>query len=324
MCIIAAKPAGVPMPDNTILRNMWDVNSDGAGFMYVENGNVRIEKGFMKYKHFIKALEKVRNRLDLTATPVVMHFRITTHGGTKPENTHPFPITDNVTLLGKPKSTTDVGVAHNGVIYITPRKGISDTMEYVASQLAPLKKALPRFYTNKWAMQMIENAIDSKMAFLTRDGKIYTIGDFVESDGILYSNHSFESWYTTYRNKNWYSYTCGMEDEYPDAWGNTYGYGTSGICAAPFDTGTKNATVAVPTFKRLMPLDEGEYYVLDEMGQMWAGYDEYFLAENGDVYYYDYEADEAFRVDDYEAFTVNGAAARYDDDKAENLRVVPA
>ena len=156
------------MPGNDTLRTMWNVNSDGAGFMYVEKGAVRIEKGFMKYKNFIKALEKVGARLDLTATPVVMHFRITTHGGTRPENTHPFPITESLGALKKLKSTTDVGVAHNGIIPITPRKGISDTMEYVLSQLAPLKKALPTFYKNKYAMQLIENAIDSKMAFLTK------------------------------------------------------------------------------------------------------------------------------------------------------------
>ena len=35
MCIIAAKPAGVAMPDNDTLRTMWNVNSDGAGFMSV-------------------------------------------------------------------------------------------------------------------------------------------------------------------------------------------------------------------------------------------------------------------------------------------------
>ena len=116
MCIIAAKPAGVKLPERDVFRTMWDGNSDGAGFMYVENGHVKIEKGFMKYKNFTKALDKVAGRLDLTKTPMVFHFRITTHGGTKPENTHPFPITDNIGALKKHTMTTDVGVAHNGII----------------------------------------------------------------------------------------------------------------------------------------------------------------------------------------------------------------
>ena len=170
MCIIAAKAAGIPMPNRERIKTMWDGNRDGAGLMYVENGQVRIEKGFMKYKDFTKVLDRLEKRLDLTATPVVMHFRITTHGGTKPENCHPFPITDNVGALKKLTITTDLGVAHNGIIPISPRKGISDTMEYIASQLAPLKKALPRFYENKNAMLLIKNAIESKMAFLTKEG----------------------------------------------------------------------------------------------------------------------------------------------------------
>lgn len=33
MCIIAAKPAGVEMPSDEILRTMWNNNNDGAGFM---------------------------------------------------------------------------------------------------------------------------------------------------------------------------------------------------------------------------------------------------------------------------------------------------
>ena len=127
MCIIAAKAAGIPMPNRERIKTMWDGNRDGAGLMYVENGQVRIEKGFMKYKDFTKVLDRLEKRLDLTATPVVMHFRITTHGGTKPENCHPFPITDNVGALKKLTITTDLGVAHNGIIPISPRKGISDT-----------------------------------------------------------------------------------------------------------------------------------------------------------------------------------------------------
>ena len=35
MCIIAAKPAGVKLPERDVFRTMWDGNSDGAGFMYI-------------------------------------------------------------------------------------------------------------------------------------------------------------------------------------------------------------------------------------------------------------------------------------------------
>ena len=184
MCIIAAKPAGVNMPEDKILENMWNRNDDGAGFMYAVNGKVYIEKGFMKYKDLKTRLDQLGRKYNLRKLPMVMHFRITTHGGTKPENCHPFPISDSVGMLKKLKLTTSIGVAHNGIIPISPRKDISDTMEYIASQLAPLSKAVPMFYKDKNLMQMTANAIDSKMAFLTGDGKIYTIGDFIADKGI--------------------------------------------------------------------------------------------------------------------------------------------
>ena len=68
MCIIAANAAGIPMPNRERIKTMWDGNRDGAGLMYVENGQVRIEKGFMKYKDFTKVLDRLEKRLDLTAT----------------------------------------------------------------------------------------------------------------------------------------------------------------------------------------------------------------------------------------------------------------
>lgn len=297
MCIIAAKPAGVAMPSNDTLRTMWNVNSDGAGFMYVENGAVRIEKGFMKYKNFIKALEKVGSRLDLTATPVVMHFRITTHGGTKPENTHPFPITESLGALKKLKSTTDVGVAHNGIIPNTPRKGISDTMEYVVSQLAPLKKALPSFYKNKYALQLIENAIESKMAFLTKEGKIYTIGDFNVKDGILYSNHSHEKWYSRY----------------------SYG----GFSAYPFDSYTWEddpCSVTPSEWVSVSWLPDDCYLKDDISGHLYESAD-HLIDEIGNVYGYDYTNDAIYPLG-CTAYTADGVFAQYDEDDADFLPVL--
>ena len=192
MCVIVAKPAGIAMPDTDKITDMWYTNPDGAGFMYAKDGTVYIRKGFMYLDDYLDAVEDLAKHNDLTNLPVVMHFRITTHGGTKPENCHPFPITDSVGVLSKLDSHTKLGVAHNGIIPITPRKDISDTMEYIISQLAPLHRAVPQFYKSKDLMQMIYNAVDSKLAFLTGKGEIYTVGDFHEKDGIMYSNLNHE------------------------------------------------------------------------------------------------------------------------------------
>ena len=297
MCIIAAKPAGVAMPSRDTIRTMWDGNRDGAGLMYLDGGKVTIEKGFMTYKSFAKKLDQLEKRLDLTRTPVVMHFRITTHGGTNPENCHPFPITDSIGALKKLTSRTDVGVAHNGIIHIIPRSGISDTMEYIASQLAPLKRALPRFYENKNAMLLVKNAIDSKMAFLTKEGKIYTIGDFVTDNGVLYSNRSYIKSSLRYRDLG--SWNCYADFE--DDWGDFQGIGYDDV-------------------KCLMWLDESDY-LKSEDGSLIEGLD-FLIDESGKVYEYDYNSDAAFLVEGMTAYTEAGTPKHFDFDQAEPVTII--
>lgn len=192
MCIICAKKKGVAMPSWSTIENMWQGNRDGAGLMWTENGVVHITKGYMNYESFKNELDSLGERLDLTETPLVMHFRITTHGGTKPENCHPFPITDQIGLMQKLRCNTDVGIAHNGILSFTPRKGISDTMEYIAMQLSIIKKIDRKFLVNERLMQLIKNATEgSRLCFLDKTGRIYTTGNFIEDNEILYSNSSY-------------------------------------------------------------------------------------------------------------------------------------
>lgn len=313
MCIIAAKPAGIKMPDLETIETMWRSNPDGAGLMYVgkqvKTGGgkkrttnvVKIEKGFMKLSDFTARLQELETELDLTATPVVMHFRITTHGGTCPENCHPFPITGSVGVLKKRKAATRVGVAHNGIIHITPRKGISDTMEYILTQLAPLQEALPRFYENKHAMRLVENAIGSKMAFLTSEGNIYTIGKFETCDGIKYSNDSYLPWTMSAR----YGFGCY------DGWFDS--------CFADYKSGKKGKgkrKEPKPVYQDLMYLEdvEGAYGVMPD-GDFVEGVD---LALNPDNVTYRYDGDlnawvEARGVG---AFTAEGTHLRFDPELA--------
>ena len=222
MCVIAAKAAGVPMPTYDIIDNMFFRNPNGAGIMWAADGTVHIEKGFMTLDAFYNALFNIQEKYDLDKLPVVMHFRITTHGGTSPENCHPFPISEANGMLKKLTLKTDVGVAHNGIIDIRCEKGLSDTMTYIKEQMAPLKQAVPDFYKNKHLLKMIENAIDSRMAILDKKGEITLIGDFVEDQGIKYSNTSYKA----FRLDDGYKFqTCGCD--YTD-WELYDGYGQYG------------------------------------------------------------------------------------------------
>lgn len=299
------------MPDRDVIKRMWNANPDGAGMMYVDKGKVRIEKGFMTYKAFSKALDKVLNRLDGTATPFVLHFRIMTHGGVNQECTHPFPITDNVGALKKLQASVDIGVAHNGIISsVMPRKGLSDTMEYIVTQLAPLKRALPKFYENKHARLLVQNAIGSKMAFLTQTGKIYTIGDFVTDNGVLYSNTSYKP--NDFRVSNWGCY--GLDVDYEDDW-NGYAYHGKDYKSS----GAKPWNPA-PTVKELCWLPDGAYVDID--GVLYEG-DCYLIDAGGTVYEYDYAVDCAFPCVGVSAYTAEGTPPRFDFEECDLVEIMP-
>lgn len=296
MCIIAAKPANTPMPSLDTIRTMWTNNPDGAGIMYpitqvhkakgkkTTTNVVQIEKGFMKLSELTERLTELGKSMDLTATPMVLHFRITTHGGTCPANCHPFPVTNSIGVLQKRKSTAKLGVAHNGIIHsVTPRKGISDTMEYIATQLDPLTKAMPKWYENKHALRMVENAIDSKLAVLTPEGSIHLVGKFEEHNGIRYSNSSYE----------------------PRRWNSWRTYGSA------WDMYEDDEPSTNPTLRHLMYVDTipGAYVKGD--GYIYDG-DDYAIDFQKRVYWFDAEL--GYWVEDpaLSAVTAEGSPLKFD------------
>ena len=275
------------MPTSKEINNMWSRNRDGAGIMYAIGGKVHIEKGFMEYADFVERIDQLDDIYGLKNLALVMHFRITTHGGTSAECTHPFPITDSMGMLRKLNHKTTIGVAHNGIIPgCSGGKDFSDTMEYIAGQLAPLYKAVPKFYENKHLMQMIKAATESKLAFLTSDGKIYTVGKFFEHNGIMYSNTSYEHMNTwrDYDYSKW-SYSGGWEN------GSCLGRITAEL--------------------DLMWLDDAKgEYVVDEKGQF-AYSGEYAIDSYNYVYVYNYDEDAFVACYQYKAYNCEGMALKF-------------
>lgn len=204
MCVIAIKKRGVEFPKDESISAMWDTNSDGAGFMYAHKDKVIIEKGFMKLSDFQNAIKKVskllkKDGVNMTDVPMVLHFRITTHGGTSPQLTHPFPISSQERHLKALDLTCDLGLAHNGIISsITTQVGLSDTATYIANVLTPLAYMKNDFYMSKEGKTIMENTIGaSKFAFLDKFGNIETLGDFKngtkhDTTNILFSNLNHE------------------------------------------------------------------------------------------------------------------------------------
>jgi hypothetical protein len=194
MCIICIKNHGAKMPDDDTIRSMFAHNPHGAGFMYARNGRVEIRKGFMTLDAFMDALHNTLRIIGEDAA-LVMHFRITTAGGTCPENTHPFPLSANIADMKRTSTHADMGVAHNGIIRLQPRSAdISDTQEYIASVLAPIAKLNPQFWKTQSTLDGIRDTINgSRLAIMLGDGTVVRIGTWVQDGDLFYSNDSFHA-----------------------------------------------------------------------------------------------------------------------------------
>lgn len=222
MCIIVAKNKGFELPKKEILKNCFDNNSDGAGFMYTLNNKVIIDKGYMKFEDLWKRLQNLQNEIDIKNTPIVLHFRIGTSGNFDASCTHPFSLTNKDNKLKELDAIANIGIAHNGIIssYADAKSELSDTQLFIKKFLFPLYKIDKNFYNNKDIQDIIEKVTSSKFAILTNKNELITIGNFIEKDGILYSNYSFEN-YTEY-NYCWKSKTYKIGNTYDDHYDDYY------------------------------------------------------------------------------------------------------
>lgn len=181
MCVAIYKPKRVNLPSLEILKQCWDANPDGAGFALLTGGEraIEIHKGYMTWKQFVAAYEKYR--LAEFTGDMLLHFRIATHGGVSPGNTHPFSLTKDVKLLQHTNVRTNYALVHNGMLPIEPEGDISDTMEF-CRRLAPFYQNIPA------ALELIEGmAGNNKIAVMTRE-KVHLFGAWETRDGVYFSN----------------------------------------------------------------------------------------------------------------------------------------
>ena len=175
MCIAVYKPQGVELTEET-LHNCWNKNPDGAGFMYAEDGKLNVVKGLMSYEAFEQAYAPHSDK------NAVLHFRIATHGGVNPENTHPFVIHDNLAMV------------HNGIITnvkITD-KAKSDTWHFT-------EMYLKKFHT-MWREDEFKDLVESyighsKLILMDNEGnvEIYKSNLGKWDSDCWFSNSSYET-----------------------------------------------------------------------------------------------------------------------------------
>lgn len=270
MCIIATKPYGIGTIDHEILKRCFENNPDGAGFAYSIKGesNVRWHKGFMKYSDFESALDKmVLSRHKLENVQLLLHYRITTHGGTRQENTHPFPISHKDKRLKALRGSTDAVCAMNGIVDVDIPKdsNMSDTMHYIKERLPMLSYLKWNFYTHPQFGDFIKRT-GAKWVFMDA-GNLYHFGEFNENKGWEYSNFTWEDWSRYY---------------YPREWRYTSKY--TDLKMEGFEYGDVYAMTDQVEFEGVLVTNESEYIEVDT-------YDEVYIDPLNRIFQYSYDED---------------------------------
>lgn len=288
MCIIVAKPENICMPSKDVLKNCFSNNRDGAGLMYAYKGAVYISKGFMTFEDLDAEVDALSKKFDIDKISMVLHFRIGTQGRNDEANTHPFPVSDEIEKLTAKKIVCNTGVAHNGIISLTRSyysTDYSDTVLFVRDYLSCLVES-PTFYKKPKMLKVIDKLAGSKLAFLSNDGHITTIGNFINHEGVMYSNATYSYGRSTVTYSNGYNY------DYDDNYYNNYNRGAYGASSVP-------ATTYQSNYKYLSPIrDDDKFYLMDkefEWVQIYEG--KYFLADDGKVYGFDSSTNKYVVVD---------------------------
>ena len=177
MCIAVMKSENKKISKATLQR-CYDANPDGAGFMFEENKDLTVKKGYFTFKEFYKEYKPHENK------QVLLHFRIKTHGPVDKTNCHPFLV------------NSGLGFIHNGII-----NGYGDNKESHTIQFnnSILKKIVAKHGNmglfDDPMVELIENVIGySKLVFLDRHGNYRIMNEKKGSwhDGVWYSNSSWK------------------------------------------------------------------------------------------------------------------------------------
>lgn len=167
MCVAVLTTPG-HMLSREQLRKGWAINSDGGGFAFVDDGEVRIMKGYLEEDAFINAYTHFAEKF-AGESPFLIHMRIRTSGTVSAKNCHPFPIKNGALI-------------HNGIMF-TPsgeRAGTkndlkSDTRVFAENlynilELEQVKKAEERILKAVGHSNKIAFLYNNKEYFIMNEG----------------------------------------------------------------------------------------------------------------------------------------------------------
>lgn len=181
MCIAICTSPNTSLTEDQLL-NCHTSNKDGCGFAYISTdySGVRRLKTYktMDFQKFKKQYYRaVKNNPE---SPMLVHFRIATHGTVDKFNCHPFKVNKRMVMI------------HNGIINgMGVDKNKSDTQLFNDKIL----KTLPKGWENSEGISLLieKFIIGSKMLTLDIDGtvRIYNESAGHWKDGIWFSNNSY-------------------------------------------------------------------------------------------------------------------------------------
>ena len=198
MCVCVWKPYGVRVTKDN-MRKCFDNNPDGAGYMWAENGEVVIRKGFFVFKKFWAALCNDIGHINRQKSGIAIHFRISSSGTVDAQNCHPHPVNKQLAFI------------HNGILplLVPPASKVSDSVIFASTILQDMPS---KWYLKHNLKLLVELAIGTynKIVFLDGEGKVTILhedaGEWVE--GVWYSNSHWKySFRSTYNNGSFNTYT---------------------------------------------------------------------------------------------------------------------
>lgn len=223
------------------LSNCWTSNDDGAGMLYVQDGHLEVFKqpnhdGYSRagacFDKFYKEYERIYSMSNRQLTPILVHFRIATHG-LDPMYLHPFLVSENV------------GLIHNGIIHGYGTRDISDTAEFTL-ELSTLPRTMTQdveFLDNPFVKNSILDKLESsnKVVFMDSNGeyRIFNaqLGHWVGQN--WFSNDAYKTRKTYYGSfaatkattGAGFSYGAKNQDYYDDLEDDWYGWGKKSTAA---------------------------------------------------------------------------------------------
>lgn len=201
MCIAIYIPKNKQV-SKSALKRCYEVNSDGFGYAYFNNGHLIVRK-FVDKDVIPTEIEKFhelrKNNLD---KQFIVHFRIATHGAVGVRCCHPFVVNRGLVFC------------HNGILdskFTNGLSKVSDMSDTMMFNKLCLQKLPRNFMDIPLYKFLLENSIGySKMILMNKNGNVWILNEKngYWDGGVWYSNSTYKKVQYTYFGNNYY-YDCG-------------------------------------------------------------------------------------------------------------------